>query len=116
MSMAAWFASRPPENRQPGAALDGKDAAPLSKRRGVCFSAATNSPKTAITIHFSPQGVFMKRIATALLALALAAAPALAQTSVTSASANSQPESMAVGPDGTLYIGSQLDARIYRAR
>jgi streptogramin lyase len=58
----------------------------------------------------------MKRIATALLALALSAAPAFSQTSVSPASANSQPESMAVGPDGTLYIGSQLDARIYRAR
>ena len=58
----------------------------------------------------------MKRLATALLALALSAAPALAQTSVSPSVANSRPESMAVGPDGTLYIGSQLDARIWRAR
>jgi len=58
----------------------------------------------------------MKRITAALLALALSAAPAFSQTTVTAASANFQPESMAVGPDGTLYLGSQLDARIYRAR
>lgn len=58
----------------------------------------------------------MKRIASALLALALSAAPAFSQTSVSPTSANAAPESMAAGPDGTLYIGSQLDARIYRAR
>jgi streptogramin lyase len=58
----------------------------------------------------------MKRIATALAALMLMAAPAIAQTSVSPNVANSRPESMAVGPDGMLYLGSQLDARIYRAR
>jgi sugar lactone lactonase YvrE len=58
----------------------------------------------------------MKKITAALIALALCATPALAQTSVSPDVANSRPESMAVGPDGTLYIGSQLDARIWRAR
>ncbi|HJR56982.1 MAG TPA: hypothetical protein VJ798_10405 [Rhizomicrobium sp.] len=58
----------------------------------------------------------MKKITAALMALALCATPVLAQTSVSPSVANSRPESMAVGPDGTLYIGSQLDARIYRAR
>jgi len=58
----------------------------------------------------------MKKIAAAFLALAFAAAPALAQTSVSPVTPQSRPENMAVAPDGTLYIGSQLDARIYRAR
>jgi DNA-binding beta-propeller fold protein YncE len=57
----------------------------------------------------------MKRFATALAALMLMAAPAMAQ-SVSPGVAQSRPENMAVGPDGTLYIGSQLDARIWRAR
>jgi sugar lactone lactonase YvrE len=58
----------------------------------------------------------MKKITAAIMALALFATPAAAQTSVSPNVANSRPESMAVGPDGTLYIGSQLDARIWRAR
>jgi len=58
----------------------------------------------------------MKKIAAALVALGLFAAPALAQTSVSPVTPESRPENMAVAPDGTLYIGSQLDARIYRAR
>ncbi len=62
------------------------------------------------------QGDFMKRFTFALAALGLMAAPALAQTSVSPVTPQSRPENMAVGPDGTLYIGSQLDARVYRAR
>lgn len=58
----------------------------------------------------------MKRFATALAALALMAAPAIAQTSVSPGVPESRPENMAVAPDGTLYIGSQLDARVWRAR
>jgi streptogramin lyase len=59
----------------------------------------------------------MKRLTTALAALVLMAAPAIAQTtSVSPVTPMSQPENMAVGPDGSLYIGSQRDARVYRAR
>ena len=58
----------------------------------------------------------MKRFTFALAALTLMAAPALAQTSVSPVTPQSRPENLAVGPDGTLYIGSQLDARVYRAR
>ena len=58
------------------------------------------------------QGDFMKRFTFALAALALMAAPALAQTSVSPVTPQSRPETMAVGPDGTLYIGSQRDARV----
>lgn len=47
--------------------------------------------------------------------MAVSVTPALAQTSVSASVANFQPESMAVGPDGSVYLGSQLDARIYRA-
>ncbi len=57
----------------------------------------------------------MKKIAVAIVALFAAATPTLAQTSVSPSEAESRPESMAVGPDGTLYLGSQKDARIYRA-
>lgn len=49
-------------------------------------------------------------------AMVMAAMPAIAQTSVSPVTPMSRPESMAAGPDGTLYIGSQLDARVYRAR
>jgi len=58
----------------------------------------------------------MKMLFAALAALALSAQPALGQTSISASVANTQPESMAVGPDGSVYLGSQLDARIYRAR
>lgn len=58
----------------------------------------------------------MKSIAAAIFALSIAAPAAVAQTSVAPSTATSRPESMAVGADGTLYIGSTLDARIYRAR
>ena len=58
----------------------------------------------------------MKMLFAALVALALSAQPALGQTSISASVANTQPESMAVGPDGSVYLGSQLDARIYRAR
>ena len=58
----------------------------------------------------------MRIISAALVAMAVSVTPALAQTSVSASVANAQPESMAVGPDGTVYLGSQLDARIYRAR
>jgi len=57
----------------------------------------------------------MKRFTFALAALGLMAAPAIAQ-SVSPVTPLSQPENMAAGPDGTLYIGSQRDARVYRAR
>jgi len=58
----------------------------------------------------------MKKIAVAIIALLAASTAALAQTSVSPSEPESRPENMAVGPDGTLYIGSQKDARIYRAR
>lgn len=58
----------------------------------------------------------MIKIAAAIALLLAAPAAAIAQTSVSPSVANSRPESMSAGPDGTLYIGSQLDARIYRAR
>lgn len=58
----------------------------------------------------------MKKIAAAIIALGLVSTGAFAQTHVSPAEPESRPESMAVGPDGTLYIGSQKDARIYRAR
>ncbi len=58
----------------------------------------------------------MTKFAAAIVALGLLTAPALAQTSVSPVTPQSRPENMAVGPDGTLYIGSQLDARVYRAR
>lgn len=58
----------------------------------------------------------MNKFAAAFVALAFAATPALAQTSVSPVTPESRPENMAVTADGTLYIGSQLDARIYRAR
>src|SRR6186713_978927 len=58
----------------------------------------------------------MRIISAALVAMAVSVTPALAQTSVSASVANAQPESMAVGPDGSVYLGSQLDARIYRAR
>jgi sugar lactone lactonase YvrE len=57
----------------------------------------------------------MKKLAIAIAALLAASTAAIAQTSVSPSEAESRPESMAVGPDGTLYIGSQKDARIYRA-
>lgn len=58
----------------------------------------------------------MKKVAIAALALLVASTGAFAQTHVSPKEPESRPESMAVGPDGTLYIGSQKDARIYRAR
>jgi len=58
----------------------------------------------------------MKKIAAAIAMLLAASSTAIAQTHVSPVEAESRPESMAVGPDGTLYIGSQKDARIYRAR
>lgn len=67
-------------------------------------------------MRFQPLGDLMKKIAAAIAVLLAASTAAIAQTSVSPSVANSRPESMAVGPDGTLYIGSQLDARIYRAR
>ena len=57
----------------------------------------------------------MKTFAAVILALSVASTAAIAQTSVSPSEAESRPESMAAGPDGTLYIGSQKDARIYRA-
>ena len=57
----------------------------------------------------------MKTFAAIILALSVASTAALAQTSVSPSEAESRPENMAAGPDGTLYIGSQKDARIYRA-
>ena len=58
----------------------------------------------------------MKKIAAAIVMLLAASTTAFAQTHVSPVEPESRPESMAVGPDGTLYIGSQKDARIYRAR
>ena len=58
----------------------------------------------------------MKKIAVAIAMLLAASSTAFAQMHVSPAEPESRPESMAVGPDGTLYIGSQKDARIYRAR
>lgn len=63
-----------------------------------------------------PSGDPMKKIAVAIIALLATSTAALAQTSVSPSEPQSRPENMAVGPDGTLYIGSQKDARIYRAR
>ena len=54
----------------------------------------------------------MKKIAAAIAMLLAASSTAFAQTHVSHVEPESRPESMAVGPDGTLYIGSQKDARI----
>ena len=64
----------------------------------------------------STPGESMKKFAIVIAALLAASTAAIAQTSVSPSEAQSRPENMAVGPDGTLYIGSQKDARIYRAR
>ena len=68
-------------------------------------------------MRLSHWGICMKKIITAAIITLLAASTAaFSQISVSPSEAESRPENMAVGPDGTLYIGSQKDARIYRAR
>ncbi len=46
----------------------------------------------------------MKKIAAAIAMLLAASSTAIAQTHVSPVEAESRPESMAVGPDGTLYV------------
>jgi hypothetical protein len=59
----------------------------------------------------------MKRLAALVVPLALSALCAVAApTEITPVDAKANPESIAMGPDGTLYLGSQAAPVVYRAK
>ena len=60
----------------------------------------------------------MKRppIFTVLFALAASSATIAAPTEITPIDAKASPESIAMGPDGSLYLGAQAGPMVYRAK
>ena len=57
-----------------------------------------------------------KRLQTTIFALLACAAPAIAQQTIVPSDPRGNPESLSVGPDGTVYLGSATAPVVYRAR